>query len=197
MRTFRLLLFVILPLAVMAGAGTDSQLEKARAKAMPVIKNLVETLEGRLVKAMQEEGPVAAISVCQDQALELTAAVRKEKEIDYLKRVGVRIRNNENQPDPSEQRALDYFLKQQSSTGSLPQDWVDTVELDNGTTQIRYYRAIVTQARCLLCHGPEEMMPDMIRNAIDERYPNDAARGFKEGDLRGLLVVGLDPETLE
>lgn len=192
--------FVVLSAAIaiaFAETETDPLLEKARAKAMPVAKQLVQTLEGRLTQAMQEDGPVAAIKVCKDQAVELTETVREATDISYLKRVGVRIRNSDNHPDPYEKRALQYFLSSQSASGAVPEDWVDKVKLPDGTTQVRYYRAIVTQARCLLCHGPEELMPEMVRTAIDQRYPKDAARGFNAGDLRGLLVVGMEPEAVE
>lgn len=165
--------------------------QRASAKALPVAKALMETLEGRLVEAMAEGGPVAAIEVCQEQALVLTETVRKEKDIAYLKRIGVRIRNPENAPDAAERRALKHFLQNGGKKGQFPADWVDTVELPDGSKELRYYKAIPMEARCLSCHGPETLMPEMILDAINKRYPDDKARGFEQGELRGLLVVGL------
>ena len=194
------LFIILLVTASVASAGTAEKpaqpnLEEVRAKALPVAQELMKTLEGRLREAMASGGPEAAIEVCQKQALELTETVRREKDIAYLKRVGVRIRNPENQPDADERRAIDYFLSEEG--GSFPQDWVDTVTLPDGSSQLRYYRAIPMQARCLPCHGPADRMPERIRSALDERYPDDAARGFELGQLRGLLVVGLEPETTD
>jgi hypothetical protein len=176
-----------------AGEVADPALEQARARALPVAQELMKTLEGRLMEAMGEGGPVAAIGVCREQAQALTETVRKEADIAYLKRVGVRIRNPENAPDAAEKRALDHFLNNGGGKGEYPSDWIDTIELPDGTEQIRYYKAIPTQARCLTCHGTEDNMPGVIREAIDARYPDDQARGFVQGDLRGLLVFGLEP----
>jgi hypothetical protein len=179
------------------GEAGDPVLEQARARALPVAQELMKTLEGRLMEAMGEGGPVAAIAVCREQALTLTETVRKEADIAYLKRVGVRIRNPENAAGPSEQRALEHFLQNGSGKGEYPADWVDTVKLPDGSKQLRYYKSIPMQARCLPCHGPEDKIPDAIREAIDARYPDDQARGFETGDLRGLLVFGLEPKPLE
>lgn len=176
--------------------ASGPSLDEVRAITLPVAKALMGTLEGRLVEAMGKGGPVAAINVCQEQALALTEMVRQEKEIAYLKRVGVRIRNPENAPGPAERRALDHFLRNGGKEGAYPSDWVDTVKLPDGSEQIRYYKAISTQGRCLACHGPEAQMPAAIREAIDARYPDDGARGFQQGELRGLLVVGLEAEAL-
>lgn len=178
-------------------AGDPILLERARERALPVVENLMQTLEGRLRQAMSEGGPEAAIKVCQDQAITLTQAVREEHGIEYLKRVGIRVRNPENAPDPAEKRALKYFLKIDGKAGGFPLDWVDVVRGDPGHQQVRYYRSISMLGRCLPCHGPADSMPDQIRKVIDKQYPNDAARDFEIGDLRGLMVVGLKPDLLK
>jgi hypothetical protein len=180
-----------------AADPADPLLEQARARALPVAQELMKTLEGRLMEAMGQGCPVAAIGVCREQALALTETVRKEADIAYLKRVGVRIRNPENAAGPAEQRALEHFLQNGSGKGEYPADWVDTVILPDGSKQLRYYKSIPMQARCLPCHGPEDKMPEVIREAIDARYPDDQARGFETGDLRGLLVFGLEPKLVE
>ena len=180
-----------------AGNPEENLLGKAREKALPVAKELMQTLEGRLREAMGKGGPMAAIEVCQEQALELTETVRREKDVAYLKRVGVRLRNPENAPDAHEERALAHFLDNAGENGAFPADWAETVELPDGSRQIRYYRAIPMQARCLPCHGPAEQMPQKVRETIDTLYPHDKARGFEQGQLRGLLVIGLDPESID
>jgi len=183
--------------AEQSGDTPEPSLEAVRPIALPVAKTLMGTLEGRLLEAMAKGGPVAAISVCEEEALALTEAVRTRKEIAYLKRVGVRVRNPANAADPAEARALEHFLRNGGGEGAYPSDWVDTVLLPDGSEQIRYYKAIPTQARCLACHGPEGQMPAAIRGAIDERYPADRARGFEEGELRGLLVIGLEAGAIK
>ena len=36
-----------------------------------------------------------------------------------------------------------------------------------------------------------------VAERVRERYPDDAARGFKVGELRGVFWAELDPEALE
>ncbi|MGC9452399.1 MAG: Tll0287-like domain-containing protein [Oceanipulchritudo sp.] len=205
-RTFILLALLGLPFGPVSHGNAGSAemqnpaaslLERSREAALPVAKELMQTLEGRLQSAMTAGGPPEAIRVCQEQAGVLTGKVRENKEITYLKRVGVRIRNPENAPDAAEKRALAHFLENGAQEGQFPMEWVDRIALPDGSEQVRYYRAIPMQARCLLCHGPEESMPESVLHALKKRYPEDAARGFGAGELRGLLVVGLDPDKLE
>lgn len=188
---------------VLSGCGGESGsvperlAEEARAAGKPVASELVSTLEGRLQAAMQSGGPEGGITVCAEEAQVLTEQVRMDSAIRYLKRVGVRIRNPENKPDRWEEAALEHFLADGGGAGSYPVDWVQRVEDEAGDTgEIRYYRAIPMQARCLMCHGAAEDIPESVRTVLDERYPGDRARGFEEGELRGLLVIGFDEEAL-
>ena len=48
-------------------------------------------------------------------------------------------------------------------------------------------KAIPTGELCLLCHG-ETIDPD-IAAAIDKAYPEDQARGFSLGDIRGAFTL--------
>ena len=52
---------------------------------------------------------------------------------------------------------------------------------------------------CSRCHGEEGEIDAEVRAAIDERYPQDRATGFRPGDLRGAVSVRVplapaDPE---
>ena len=48
-------------------------------------------------------------------------------------------------------------------------------------------KAIPTAALCLSCHG--ENIPADVDAKLKELYPNDQARGFKEGQLRGAFTL--------
>jgi hypothetical protein len=48
-------------------------------------------------------------------------------------------------------------------------------------------KAIPTAAQCLNCHG-ESISPE-VDAKLKALYPNDQARGFKEGDLRGAFTL--------
>lgn len=175
----------------------EALLEAVRPVAGPVAGELMKTLSGRLMEAMGTGGPKAAIRVCRDEAMVLSETVRRESGIPHLKRVGVRVRNPENAPDPHEAAALAHFTREGVEEGQYPKEWVQRVTLAEGEEQLRYYRAIPLQARCVGCHGPKEQIPGVIREVLAEAYPEDAATGFQPGQLRGLMVVGLDPEAIE
>jgi len=40
-----------------------------------------------------------------------------------------------------------------------------------------------------MCHGPEDTIPQDVKDAIGEHYPEDQATGFRKGDLRGWFWV--------
>jgi len=48
-------------------------------------------------------------------------------------------------------------------------------------------QAIGTAEACLGCHG-EKIKPELL-SLLDQRYPQDQARGFREGDLRGAFTL--------
>ncbi len=48
----------------------------------------------------------------------------------------------------------------------------------------------ISMPLCLTCHGdPQSDIPPPSLTAIRERYPTDAATGYREGDLRALWRV--------
>jgi hypothetical protein len=55
----------------------------------------------------------------------------------------------------------------------------------NGEEGTRYYRRINVEASCLACHGGKNARPEFIQ----QKYPQDLAYDFKEGDLRGMYAV--------
>lgn len=57
-----------------------------------------------------------------------------------------------------------------------------TQEGEEGTA---YYRRINVEASCLACHGTKNSRPQFVQ----EKYPQDLAYDFKEGDLRGMYGV--------
>jgi len=54
-----------------------------------------------------------------------------------------------------------------------------------GEPGIHYYRRINVSKSCLACHGVKNTRPEFIA----EKYPQDLAFDFKEGDLRGVYSV--------
>ncbi|MOA58455.1 hypothetical protein D3C78_1828600 [compost metagenome] len=48
-------------------------------------------------------------------------------------------------------------------------------------------KAIPTGEPCLACHG-QQIKPELAA-VIDQRYPQDQARGFALGELRGAFTL--------
>jgi len=61
---------------------------------------------------------------------------------------------------------------------------------------VRFYKPIMLQPICLNCHGPEEQLLPELKTTLDELYPEDQARNFKVGDLRGVFRVEMDPAVI-
>jgi len=132
-------------------------------------------LMGEMMTALDEDGPDAAIEVCSMRAPEIAAVVSNEYGV-LLGRTSHRLRNPSN----------------------LPPEWANDLVKDEvgGPTwlvgpegQVAGMLPIVLKGECEMCHGPREHIADEVIAKLDEYYPNDAATGFVEGDLRGWIWV--------
>jgi hypothetical protein len=50
-------------------------------------------------------------------------------------------------------------------------------------------RPIPAGGVCLACHGPAEVLPNEVKQALKTKYPNDQATGYTAGQLRGAFSV--------
>lgn len=146
-------------------------------------------LGSNLKQAMEEKGPLGALSFCHEEAIPLTHSVVVGDLLD-MQRVSDKNRNPDNVPNAAE---LSYInqAKQQLSSGQVPEGMVS--EVDN---QMVAYYPIVTQPGCLKCHGsPEKDIAPETMNALSELYPNDKAIGFDVNELRGIWVVTMAKQS--
>lgn len=131
-------------------------------------------LQGTLRTAMEEGGPTNAIRVCAEEAEEI--AERHSAESLVIGRSSHRLRNPANAAEP--------WL------ASVVEEWAAAPRAARPTTRIlEDGRIAVVQPLwaaplCLGCHG-EQIAPD-VEKSLAERYPEDEATGFREGDLRGV-----------
>ena len=58
---------------------------------------------------------------------------------------------------------------------------------ENGKRSFRYMKAIPLFGVCVNCHGAK--IKPQLSTRIYELYPDDKARGFNPGDLRGAFTV--------
>jgi len=160
----------------------------ALATARRTADELTGDLGGMVMTALRERGPVAAVEICSGVAQERTAAHATVGV--YVRRVTDRLRNPLNAPDAGEAMELERMARLHVD-GSLPEEIVRIVRSGEGDA-LHYLRPILIAPPCLTCHGtPEEIDPE-VRAILGERYPADAATGYRVGDLRGAVSVRVD-----
>ena len=157
----------------------DPRRETARNTAAAFQAELKAALE----KALTDQGPVAAIAVCKNEAPRIAARLSAETRTSVA-RTGLRVRNPANAALPWQRTVLESFTLRLAS-GTRPEE-LEYFEV-HADGSAHYLKAIVTQPLCLVCHG--EGIAPAVQKALDEHYPQDQATGFKSGDLRGAFSI--------
>jgi len=154
--------------------------------AKSAIRTFAGALKTELKKAIEEGGPVHAISVCNTKAMSITNKVSEEQGLK-LSRVSLKNRNPNNAPNDWQRKVMEDF-ETRKSKGELIKSltYVEVIE-QNNDKQFRYMKAIPTGKICVLCHGTN--IASGVRIKLDELYPEDKATGFNIGDIRGAFVV--------
>jgi hypothetical protein len=158
-------------------------LNRGGAIATTVAQGLAQRLQAQLA----ETGAAGALDFCSRTALVLTDSLTADQPGVSVKRTSTRIRNPRNEPDRHEQLALAWFDSMRAVSGTLPAAYVQPVS----AAEARFYRPLIIAPFCTQCHGPAEKLDPRVRAALQERYPNDRAIGYQEGDLRGVIRVSL------
>ena len=170
--------------AEISPVAVDMDAEIARAKS--AISVFAPALQAELKAAMQEGGPVRAISVCSTRAIPITDTVAEEQGLQ-LSRVSLRNRNPTNAPNDWQKVVLESFDSRKAAGEQLASlSWSGVAEVE-GQQQFRFMNAIPTAGLCLQCHG-SAIAPE-VGVRLDELYPKDKARGYAQGDIRGAFVV--------
>jgi hypothetical protein len=162
---------LILPQAVIAD-DESALLLKSRG----LTAEYASLLQTELKKAMSTGGPVAAIEVCRDLAPRVAQDLSNRSGA-RVRRTSLRTRNPDNAPDEWESRVLDDF-----DTGTA-KEYFDESESGNA----RYMKAIPTAAVCLVCHG--QQIAAEIKATLDAAYPQDRARNYSLGEIRGAFSI--------
>ncbi len=164
---------LFLALSMIAGYLPQTTTKEDPAEVAATLK---KQLGGRLKQKLQEEGPSGAIAYCSEEALPITRRVGDQMGWT-LKRITDKARNTSNRATAEEQILL-ANMRSDLEAGRLE----PLYRLGNG-----FYQPLLIEAPCLLCHG-ESLAPD-IREILAERYPDDAATGYRLGQLRGAIKV--------
>jgi methyl-accepting chemotaxis protein len=114
-------------------------------------------------------------------ARQITAEFSKGKQM-ILRQVSRKYRNPDNKPDAYEDQALARMEREPEKWRN--KSWSEKVVKGDKAT-MRYLRPMFITKACLGCHSDPASVPEFIR----EKYPNDLATGYREGDLRGAISV--------
>jgi hypothetical protein len=165
---------------------SNEELDRRTAESRAVTMEFMKTLKGELQTAMKAGGPVNAIQVCNKRAPEIAAGF-SEKKGWMVARTSLKYRNPDNAPDPWEHKVLEQF-EERKANGEDPKQMAYTEVVEDGGTKIfRFMKAIPTGPVCLACHG--EKIDAAVETEIQALYPDDRARGFNAGDIRGAFTI--------
>ncbi|MDH4108934.1 MAG: DUF3365 domain-containing protein [Gammaproteobacteria bacterium] len=150
--------------------------ESAAAEGARLLAPFKAGLQQALLAGLQE-GPVAAIDACRIQAPGIAAGMSSD--VLRLGRSSHRLRNPKNRPPDWVAPLLDAYRDDPANRAALD------VELPDGRRG--YVEPILVQPLCLACHG--QALEPAVEAALASAYPEDEARGYEVGDLRGVFWV--------
>ncbi len=157
-----------------------------KMEGVKYIKMLGGALKGEL-KAHMKKDPsgLEALAFCTGSADKITHDVNaKLPAYAKVRRTALKVRNDKvNTPDSTDEKVMKAYEAAIEAKTFTPKD-IKVVEVGDTT---RVYKPLVTKKVCLKCHGSD--LSPQIQDALKSAYPNDHATGFKEGDLRGVIVT--------
>jgi len=165
-----------------AADNTEQRIAESRA----TIKAFGMKLKGELKAAMKAGGPVNAIKVCNQVAPVIASDISMEKGWDVA-RTSLKTRNTANNPDAWETTVMESFEKRKATGEPVEKLEFSAIVEVGGNKTFRYMKAIPTGEVCLKCHGTS--MDPKIAAKLDSLYPDDQARGFNKGDIRGAFTI--------
>ena len=160
--------------------GDMSKTQKAQHELCLAATNaFASEMLGELMAAIDSEDPTAGITVCGANAPKIAAHIVEDYGVK-IGRTSRRLRNPANTPPQWAEQTVakkvgepTYFAGPSGEFGAL--------------------LPIRLKAECLMCHGAPEEIDEVIQSALAEHYPEDAATGFTEGDLRGWFWIEAPP----
>jgi hypothetical protein len=177
-----------LALATATGNAEVDEPRAALEDARKASNELVTSVRGELLKAIEASGPLRALVVCKYTVPEIASAVSR-KYGARVTRVSLTPRNPAlGWGDAWEQKGLMAFDERTAKgekTDAMEQ-W-EVVTEPSGKF-LRYMRALPMQAACMNCHGPADQISESIRAQLAHDYPHDKAVGLAPGRIRGAVT---------
>ena len=167
-------------------ADAPKALRDAVARGDVVVDAMQKAMLGELTKELQRGGAAGAMKACH---LAATAVAHEAglKEGVAAGRTSHRLRNPTNAP-------TSWAAPIVASHAGKPAAGVAGYVVDLGD-RVGLLRPIPFRAACAACHGAREQLAPGVVRELTDRYPDDQAFGFKEGDLRGWFWVEVPKQS--
>lgn len=181
------ILATLVPFASFGGLVYAEVEDPRVTEAKAIVQEFGTALMGELTTALQTEGPIAAIEICQNRAPAIAEEL-SERTGWEVGRTSLKARNlATNTPDPWETRVLEQFDARRAAGEDIqPMAHAEVIDDEDGE-RFRFMKAIPTVDLCLTCHG-RTMAPE-ITAVLDAAYPGDQARGYDTGMVRGAFSL--------
>ena len=156
---------------------------------------LLKKLLGEVTSSLEDKGAAETVAYCSGRALPLTDSISKAFGVE-IKRTSFKYRNPKNKPDRYEEEALRYFEKFFKEGKKPPKYYIQKVKVGDKLAY-RYYFPLKVLKLCLTCHGVpgKDVKPEVLK-VLKEKYPEDKALGYREGDFRGVVRVQIPAEKV-
>ncbi len=145
-----------------------------------IASGVQKILLANVMQAMKTGGPVYAVTFCNEKAMPLTDSLSKKYNCE-IKRVSDKFRNPANKLTET-----DSVIWRKMSLSETMSPFISSEN-----AQFVYYKSInIAMPACLKCHGSADKEIDAkTLEAIRQKYPDDKATGYNEGDLRGMWKI--------
>lgn len=161
--------------------GQSSPSANFEQQAKDKAKQFATTLKAELQHAISEGGLGKGISVCHQRAPEIAQSLSTNGW--HLARTSLKVRNPNNKPTDKQLLVLKEFERRKNA-GEQIQFITKSFETNNEHV---FMKAIPTGKLCLACHGSTRS--EEVDAMLDKLYPNDKAKEFQVGDIRGAFVI--------
>jgi excinuclease UvrABC ATPase subunit len=153
-------------------------------KHIKILGKALKTEVGKNLKA--DKTGVKAAEFCTKNAKDVAKkAMADFPENIKVRRVAIKYRNPNNKPDELDLKVLNQLKEAVESNSSKVMPVV--IKADDNTTRV--YAPLKVEKACLKCHGDVKSMNADVAKIIKDKYPEDKAIDFKEGDFRGAAVA--------
>lgn len=178
--------------------SADGVTEEQKALVSEILNESFKTAVPAMMKKVQEvaeeKGPAGAVGFCNENVAGMGKKMTGKLQEKFVAshhiesfqfgRTSDRLRNPANAPDEAKKAVLNRWLEQEKKGEKASDVIYRSGDSLYGMKPIR-----IMSPLCLKCHGtPETLDADAVA-VIDEKYPEDHARGYGENDLRGAFWV--------